>query len=63
MHSVPGDRYVDLPYDPLWSKAVTCSSDHIYIAEHSPAGCIHIYTWAGLHVQSISKRQLGLQDE
>ena len=62
LYSVPGDCCVDLTYEPLNSKSVTCNSDHIFIVEQSPAGGIHIHTWTGLHIQNISKRQLGLQE-
>ena len=54
--------HVELTYDPMHVNAVACSDDHIFVAESTPGGGIHIHTWSGQHTQWLSHQQLGLQE-
>ena len=56
---VTGNRQITLTYLPQSYNAVTCSNDHIFVAEEEG---VNIHTWTGRHTQRLSRHQLGLQD-
>ena len=40
---------------------VACNNDHILVPRFGLPSMVHIYTWGGLHTQTITHEQLGLQ--
>ena len=58
-----GKHHVELTYDPIRFSAVTCSSFHVFVADSAPGGGVHIHTWSGHYIQSLSHKQLGLQED
>ena len=58
-----GKHHVELTYDPMHFNAIACSNDHIFVAEATPGGGIHVHTWSGRHTQWLSHSQLGLRDD
>ena len=57
-----GKHHVELTYDPMHFNAVACSGSHIFVADSTPGGGVHIHSWRGQHTQSLSHGLLGLQD-
>ena len=56
-------HHVELTYDPIRCNAVACNDSHIFVADSAPGGGVHIHTWSGQHIQSLSRHQLGLQED
>ena len=49
---------MSLPYAPLH---VCCSADYIFVYEHGPRA-VHVHSWTGLHIQTLSHQQLGVKE-
>ena len=57
---VAGRHHIHLIYHPYFYNGVTCSSEHIFVADNGHS--VNIHTWSGQHTQRITYQQLGLQE-
>ena len=52
------EKHVSLQYKPIDWNAVCCSADYIFVvSNYLPA--VHVYSWTGHHIQTLSHQQLG----
>ena len=52
---------VVLPYLARWRNAICCTKEYIYVASWKPAA-IHIHTWSGLLLQTLSHQELNIDE-
>jgi len=52
----------ELPYYPVDLHAVMCNNNAILVAAWDPAA-LHIHSWSGQHLQTLTRQQLGIQED
>ena len=60
-------RQVKLHYDHShgvrdYCHCVCCSADYIFVGSHFPA-VVHVCSWTGIHIQTLSQNQLGFDED
>ena len=53
-------EHISLNFSPVFENGVSCTTNRIFVATLFPAG-INIYTWKGVHIQTLSHQDLGLE--
>ena len=55
-------HHIKLPYLPALRHAVMCNNHAILVAARYPAA-LHIHSWSGQHLQTLTHQQLGIQED
>ena len=56
-------HHIELPYHPARDHAVMCNNNAILVAAWYPATALHIHSWSGQRLQTLTRQQLGIQED